>query len=421
MRARRPLFRLLASGVLTASFCATAAQYGVAQAVATLETASPEEVGLSSLVLERIGPAMQDLLDAERTGGVLTLVARRGEVVHWESHGWRVPGADPLEPTDLFRIYSMTKPVTSVAAMILVEEGTLSLDDEVSRFIPGFADVQVYDNGVLRPPARPMLVRHLLSHTSGLTYGIFGDSPVDSLYLQEFDLLDLYNGNNLTEVVNRVAALPLLDDPGDRWNYSVSTDVLGRVIEVVSGQSLDGFFHDRIFEPLGMTETGFQLPAGQTDRLVAMVASTGDGLRVLSSPSDPEVAGAPSWFSGGAGLVSSAADYLRFSTMLLRGGELDGVRILSTELVDSMRRNHLPPDLVPIPMPWSETGFGLGFAVSMAEHAGTYFWLGAANTYFWIDPEEDLIVFAWTQLQPPLGMPLDAVLRPIVYDAILRP
>ncbi len=390
-------------------------------AAQTWTTAAPEAVGLSSEVLAEIGPAMQGLVDREVTAGVMTLVARRGEIVHWDAQGWRVRDDDVLQPDDVFRIYSMTKPVTSVAAMMLVEQGLLSLDDELGGVIPAFADAQVYEDGGTRPPSRPILVRDLLLHTSGLTYGIFGNSPVDSLYARTLEVLSTGTGSDLETRVGTIASLPLIDDPGARWNYSVSTDVLGRVVEVVSGQSLDAFFRERIFEPLGMHDTGFRVPADEADRLVAMYARTEDDLVPAGSPGDDPFMRPPAWFSGGGGLVSSARDYFRFSQMLLNEGELDGTRLLDPETVRSMTRNHLPDELTPISGGGPNSGFGLGFAVSLGDNAGTYSWSGIANTHFWIDPENEIVAMAWTQLQPYGGAPLNRILRRIVYDAIRNP
>ncbi len=389
-----------------------------ADAQATGDLADPEEAGLSSEVLARIAPTMQQFIDNDRTAGIMTLVARRGEIVHWDAHGWRVQGEDPLDPNDIFRIYSMTKPVTSVAAMMLVEEGRLSLDDPLSSVVPSFAGVQVHDDGGLRPPARPILIRDLLTHTSGLTYGVFGNTPVDSLYRTRLNALDMGGDADLAERTDVLASLPLIDDPGARWNYSMSTDVLGRVVEVVSGQSLDTFFRERIFEPLGMYDTGFHVPAGKAGRLTRVYLRSRDGLVASPSRGGDPFARPPGWYSGGGGLTSTAADYLRFCEMLLGGGERDGVRILRPETVDLMTRNHLPDEMIPI-LGLPGQGFGLGFAVSVGDNPGTYWWSGVANTYFWIDPAEEIIAFAWTQLQPYGMAPVDRLLRPIVYDAIL--
>ncbi|MDE2876204.1 MAG: PQQ-dependent dehydrogenase, methanol/ethanol family [Gemmatimonadota bacterium] len=386
----------------------------------THTTAAPEEVGLDGEVLARIGPAMQEAIDQGVTAGIMTLVARRGEIVHWDARGWRVRDEDPLEPDDIFRIYSMTKPVTSVAVMMLVEDGRLSLDDEVASVIPAFAGVKVYqDNGNHRTPDRPMLIRHLLTHTSGLSYGYFGTSAVDSMYNADLNGPATLGGYDLERRVEILASLPMVDDPGDRWNYSLSTDLLGRVVEVVSGQSFDRFLQDRIFGPLGMHDTGFQVPADSQDRFTAMYWQTPEGLQMGDSPTEGSYTRTPAWLSGGGGLVSTASDYLRFCRMLLGGGELDGVRVLEAETVRLMTRNHLADGLLPV-MGIPGMGFGLGFAVPAGADDGAYWWSGVANTYFWIDPAEDIIAFAWTQLQPFGRAPVDRILRPLVQQAIMN-
>ncbi len=379
-------------------------------------TAKPEAVGMSSEVLAEIGPTMQALIDRAATGGIMTMVAREGEIVHWDAYGWRERDEDPLALDDIFRIYSMTKPVTSVAAMMLVEDGLLSLDDDLGDILPEFAGVKVYGDGATRAPERPISVRDLFLHTSGLTYGIFGDSPVDSMYNRALSALSRESGRNLAETVEAIGSLPLIDDPGARWNYSMSTDVLGRVVEVASGHSLDEFFRSRIFEPLGMDDTGFHVSAENLHRLTVVYSRTDDGLVVGS---DGSFTRPPHWYSGGGGLTSTAADYLRFCRMLLGGGELDGVRLLKAETVREMTTNQLPEDLAPISEWPSEQGFGLGFSVTLGVEEPTYLWSGVANTYFWVDPAEDLIVMAWTQLQPFGAAPLNRIIRPIVYRAIM--
>jgi CubicO group peptidase (beta-lactamase class C family) len=407
----RVLVRTIATVLLC---CAPLSSSALAQT-----TARPEDVGLSSEVLARIGPSMQALVDSGRTAGVMTLVARRGEIVHWQATGWRVLGEDRLEPDDVFRIYSMTKPVTSVAVMMLVEEGRLTLDTPLADILPAFARVQVYDGGRLRPPARPILIRHLLSHTAGLGYGDIGRTPVDSLY-RAARLGVWGTAGDLERTVDAIASLPLIFDPGSRWNYSMGVDVLGRVVEVVSGGPLDEFFRERIFEPLGMDDTGFHVQPEDRDRLTAAYAPSPNGLRLGESNVDGQHTRPAQWLSGGGGLTSTASDYLRFAQMLLGEGELDGVRLLEPETVRAMRTNQLPTELVPIPIGGQDQGFGLGFAVSMGENAGSYRWLGIAGTYFWIDPNEELIVFAWTQLRPSGGAPIDRVVSQIVYEAILE-
>jgi len=383
-------------------------------------TAEPEEVGMSSEVLDRIAPTMQQFIDGDRTAAIMTLVSRRGEIVHWDAQGWRVRDEDPLEPNDIFRIYSMTKPVTSVAAMILVEEGLLSLDDELGDIIPAFADVEVYQDAGNRRPSRPILIRDLLSHTSGLSYGIFGNSPVDSMYNARLNPVAMGAGANLEKRVATIASLPLIDDPGARWNYSYSTDVLGRVVEVASGQPLDVFFRERIFGPLGMHDTGFHVTADKLDRFTAMYRRGRDGLGPAGRSGNDPFTRPANWFSGGGGLTSTASDYLRFCRMLLGQGALDGVRILRPETVELMTSNHLPDEMIPILPGFGNQGFGLGFAVSVGEGAGTYSWSGIANTYFWVDPGEEIVAMAWTQLQPYGAAPLSAILRPFVYEAIIN-
>ena len=383
---------------------------------APLTTASPEEVGLSSEVLARIGPAMQDFVDRGRTAGVVTLVSRRGEIAHWDARGWRVRGKDPLEPNDIFRLYSMTKPVTSVAAMMLVEDGLISLNDKVGDVIPSFADVRVYQDMGSRRPHRPMRIRHLLTHTSGLSYG-FGSSRVDSMYNAMFDKKSGDPEPDLREWADSLASLPLVDDPGDRWNYSLSTDLLGHVIEVVSGQTLDRFLRERIFDPLGMHDTGFHVPEAKQDRFTALYRPAGKDLKVDDSPTDGSYSRPPAWLSGGGGLVSTAGDFLRFCRMLLGGGELDGVRLLQPETVRLMTRNQLEEDLLPV-LGIPGMGFGLGFAVPAGGEDEIYWGAGVANTYFWIDPAEEIVAFAWTQLQPFGAATVDRLLRRIVYEAI---
>ena len=334
---------------------------------AGLPTADPGSAGMSAEGLARIGPAMQAYVDDGRVAGVMTMVARRGQVVHWEAAGLRdVDAGDPLEPDDIFRIYSMTKPLTSVATMILAEEGALALDDPVSDFIPPFADVQVLaEDGARMPPEGPITIEQLLTHTSGLTYGLFGDTPVDRLY-NESGLLAASQG--LEDFAGRVADLPLLASPGERWNYSVSTDILGRVVEVVSGQPFDAFLRTRILDPLGMEDTAFMVPAEKLDRFTANYARPAGTLLMIDSPVDGQFTRAPPWLSGGGGLTSTASDYVRFAQMLLGDGQLGDVRILRPETVRMMRANRLPDAMVPIQLGTYLSpayGFGLGFAVAV--------------------------------------------------------
>lgn len=416
----RPVNRFALALVAFSAACA-APMDDTTAAAADITQGMPADVGLSAEGLAAIGPAMQELIDAGRTAGVMTMVARRGTIVHWEANGWRVLNEQPMERDDVFRIYSMTKPVTSVAIMMLVEEGKVELDQPLSDHIPAFGDVQVYDDGELRPPSRPITIRDLLRHTSGLTYGIFGNSPVDQMYVQTLNGLSRDSGEDLEATIELLATLPLLADPGTRWNYSMSTDVLGRVVEVASGMSLADFFRTRIFEPLDMDDTGFHVEARNLDRFTAVYARSDGGLAMEDSPIDGPFTREPSWYSGGGGLTSTAMDYLRFSQMLLNEGALDGERLLRPETVRDMRSNHLDADMPPISLgaPSHEYGFGLGFAVATAGgQPGHYWWAGVANTWFWIDPVEEIIAFAWTQYSPFGGVPVDPTLRGIVYESV---
>ena len=415
------------AGVVAAVLAPAALAQDDAEAHAGLPVASPGAVGMSADALDRIAPAMQAYVDDGRLAAVMTMVARRGQVVHWDAVGTRdTATGDPLERNDIFRIYSMTKPVTSVAVMILVEEGRVALADPVSKFVPELADVQVLTDGGDRVPAEgPITVEHLLTHTSGLTYGLFGDSAVDRLYNQA-NPLRLAEG--LEDFTRRVAELPLLASPGTRWNYSVSTDVLGRVVEVASGQAFDAFVEARILGPLGMDDTAFWVPAEKRGRFMANYAKVGDRLVVADSPVDGQYTRPPAFPSGGGGLTSTASDYIRFAQMLLAGGSLEGVRILAPETVAKMRTNHLPDALVPIDLGTYISpgyGFGLGFAVMVdpgaspePDNDGVFRWAGAANTFFWIDPEAELVGMVWTQFTPFAAYDLEREFQTLVYGAI---
>ena len=394
---------------------------------AGLPTASPDAVGISADGLARIDSAVQAYVDDGRVAAVMTMVARRGHVVHWAATGMRdLDAGDPLEPDDIFRIYSMTKPITSVAVMNLVENGAISLDDPVSKFIPAFADVTVLDDeGERVAPGGPITIEHLLTHTSGLTYGFFGDSPVDRLYNESGFFAQ---SEGLDDFARRVAALPLLASPGERWNYSVSTDILGRIVEVASGQSFDAFLRERILDPLGMDDTAFVVPAEKHSRFTANYQRSDDALQMIDSPEDGQYTRPPAWLSGGGGLASTASDYIRFAQMLLEDGTLGDARILAPETVAMMRSNRIPDALVPIQLGTYLSpgyGFGLGFAVAVDAEAtpepdnnGVFRWAGAANTFFWIDPEAELIGMVWTQFQPFTAYDLEREFQTLVYEAI---
>ncbi|MFI7073456.1 serine hydrolase domain-containing protein [Micromonospora sediminicola] len=401
----------------------------------------PDRVGFDPARLARIDQHFARYVDDGRLAGWQIVVTRRGEIAHSATYGLRDREAGtPVEADTLWRIYSMTKPITSVAAMMLWEEGRFELNDPVSRWLPEFADVRVYDKGsVLKPytvPAtEPIRIWHLLTHTAGLTYGFAQVSVVDGLYRAAGFDLGVPAGADLAAASAGLARLPLLFQPGTSWNYGVSTDVLGRLVEVVSGQSLEAFFAERILRPLGMTDTRWWVDAADAKRLAALytphpatsqaVRADGVGRAALAEPS---------WHSGGGGLVSTAADYHRFTQFLLRGGELDGVRLLGPRTLRFMTRNHLPGnrDLASFsPEGFAETvvdgiGFGLGFAVVLdpvpsrvPSSVGEFYWGGLASTAFWVDPVEEVTALLFTQLMPSSTYPLRGQLRQLVYSALV--
>ena len=401
-------------------------------------TTNPESVGLSTGRLERIRPWMQGYIDAGKLAGASVLVARAGEIAWVAAAGYAdIEQRRRFETGHLLRFYSMTKPVTSVAAMMLYERGLFQLDDPVARFIPALGDMQVHVSGEgddmrCEPARRPVTIHQLLTHTAGFTYGLDNDHPVSRLYRER--RTDFYPTDGaLDEVVSRLACLPLVHHPGERWNYGVATDVLGRLVEVVSGERLDRFFAEHILGPLGMNDTAFQVPPGKRERLARLYGPSNSGRLTLLEP--PEVSpyfDKVTTFAGGAGLISTLGDYFRFTEMLRRGGELDAVRLLGRKTVQYMTRNHLPGDLAEMGQEtFNETtyagiGFGLGFAVvqdparaAVLTSVGEYHWGGAASTAFWIDPAEDLTVIFLTQLLPSSTWPLRRELRALVYSALI--
>ncbi|MGI9432048.1 MAG: serine hydrolase domain-containing protein [Myxococcota bacterium] len=404
--------------------------------------AKPEDVGLSSDRLARIDEHLRTrYIDPGKIAGALTLVCRRGEVAHFSPLGQMdLERQKPMREDTLFRIYSMTKPITSVALMTLYERAAFSLSDPVSRFIPEWKKLRVYEAGnhpafLTSPCEREMTVRDLLIHTSGLTYGFMERTNVDAAYRK----LGIGGANTeegtLRETIEKLATLPLEFSPGTAWNYSVATDVCGYLIEVLSGKPLDEFFREEIFEPLGMTDTGFTVSPEKLDRFATLYSRRRDkSLKIEDDPEDSLYAGTRKFLSGGGGLVSTASDYLRFCLMLRGGGELDGARILGRKTLEFMRQNHLPGgvDLGDFATGmFSESlydgvGFGLGFSVELDPQAsqlidspGQYAWGGAASTAFWIDPVEDLIVVFMTQLMPSRVFNFRGQLKQIVYGALL--
>jgi CubicO group peptidase (beta-lactamase class C family) len=400
--------------------------------------AEPAEMGFDADRLRHIDSYLRRLLDDGRLPGYSVAVARRGQVSYLSSAGYQhVEDQVPVRPDALFRIYSMTKPITSVAALMLYEQGQFELRTPVSQFIPSFADARVYAGGpdlkpVTVPLTEPMRMGHLLTHTAGLTYGFHRVDAVDALYRAAGFEWSSPPGVDLAKACDIWAGLPLLFQPGAEWTYSVATDVLGRVIEVVSGQSLSTFIDEQILRPLGMPDTGFGVADRQLHRLARLYLAAGDGF----VPGDALGAGPvePTMLSGGGGLVSSAADYFRFTEFLRREGELDGTRLLSPRTVRYMRANHLPggADLETFGRPlFAETplrgvGFGLGVSVVLDPvRAGTlgspgeYGWGGAASTYFSIDPVEQTTLLFFTQLLPSSTLPLRSYLRQLVNQALV--
>jgi CubicO group peptidase (beta-lactamase class C family) len=378
----------------------------------TMEAVRPEDVGVSSARLHRIDDAMRRFVDKGTIAGAVTLLARRGKRVHFAATGLMdLEARRPMERDTIFRIASMTKPITATATLMLFEEGHFLLDDPVAQFLPEFGQTKVF----LRETGRgvevtgleqPITIRHLLTHTSGLTYDFYPDDPISRMYAAEHILRP---DETLADKVRRVAALPLAHQPGARWTYGVSHDVLGRLIEVISGQPFDVFLQQRIFTPLEMTDTGFSVPPDQLGRLTPVYAPDGrGGLRRDKSQSDRS--NPPAFLSGGGGMVSTAADYGRFCQTLLNGGVLSGTQLLGRKTVELMTADHWGRDHSPYPPGFpvlNGYGFGLGVRTlvdvarsGVPSSLGEYGWGGAHSTHFWIDPREQLFGLLLVQLAP---------------------
>ncbi len=401
----------------------------------------PAEVGVDRERLARIDAHLARYVDDGRLAGCQVLVTRRGRTVHSSVLGSRDTEAGlPVEPDTLWRIYSMTKPITAVVAMQLYEQGLLRLNDEVARWLPEFADMRVLVGGNVDlhktvPAAEPIRVWHLLSHTAGLSYAFTRSSLLDDIYRAAgADQLVDWDAD-LPEMCRRWGSLPLLFEPGTAWNYSVATDVLGRLVEVVTGQGLDEVFAERVLGPLGMHDTRWSVDEADAGRLAALyVPHPATGQAVRYDELGRRALSRPAMLSGGGGLVSTAADYARFTSALLRGGELDGVRLLGPRTLAYMTRNHLPGGGTLTSLgrgQFAETtyegiGFGLGFGVSVDPVAtkvtaspGEFTWGGLASTAFWVDPAEQLTAHFYTQLLPSSTYPVRTELRQLVYAALL--
>jgi CubicO group peptidase (beta-lactamase class C family) len=403
-------------------------------------TTDPAALGFDPRRLARLDTHFARYVDDGRLAGWHIVVTRRGQVVHSSTYGQRdLEAGLPVTEDTLWRVYSMTKPITSVVAMTLWEEGRLELTDEVSRYIPSFAKIRVYDKGsALRPytvPAtEPVRIWHLLTHTSGLTYGFMHANPVDERYrMAGFDLAPA-TGPDLAAVCDRLAALPLQFQPGSGWGYSIATDVLGRVIEVICGRPLDEVVAERVLRPLGMDDTRWWVEPADASRLAVLYAFDPGTGRTVRSDLGRYALEKPAALMGGSGLVSTAADYHRFTQLLLRGGELDGERILGSRTLRYMTRNHLPGggDLASFDAQgFPETtlvgiGFGLGFAVvenplpvKTLMSPGEFYWGGMASTAFWVDPAEEVTGMLFTQLLPSAIHPLRPQLHQLVYSALV--
>jgi CubicO group peptidase (beta-lactamase class C family) len=402
-------------------------------------TVSPAEVGFSAARLNKIGETMQRLVDQGLLAGMTTMIARRGLVFHYECHGMMdLESGKTMQPDAIFRIYSMTKPITSVAVMMLYEEGLFQLDDPVTKFIPEFNRLRVLssvsDSGAeLTELDREITIRHLLTHTSGLGYGLFEDSPIEDM-IRASNLVDpiLVLRNSLEETIRSVVEIPLAHQPGTGWRYSLATDVLGYLISVISDIPFDLYLEQKVFKPLGMNDTAFYVPSEKIERFTAMYGMGLEGDFMLFDAPETSPFLNPDYHpSGGAGLLSTTADYYRFAQMLLNGGELDGVRLIGPKTIELMTANHLPDDLIPIrlgPTPVPGHGFGLGVRVlvdpaqfGVLGSAGEYGWGGAASTYFWIDPKEELIGILMPQFLPAslLPVPLREIFKNLTYQALV--
>jgi CubicO group peptidase (beta-lactamase class C family) len=411
----------------------------------------PETVGLSSERLDRLHRRMTEkYVDSGLLPGFVVQVFRRRELAHSSAAGLMdIAREKTMREDTIFRIYSMTKPITALALMMLVEDGRIALDDEVPSFIPEWSGLGVYVSGILSltantagqfltvPPKRRMRVIDLVTHTSGLTYGFLMRTAVDAEY-RRLKIGDFQTPGGLHTFIEQLANVPLEFSPGDHWNYSVSIDVLGYLIQKLSGQGLGEFLRTRIFSPLGMHDTAFSVPANKLDRFPSCYTPKKDGgLEVQDDAQNSTYAEPPKLESGGGGLVSTAADYLRFCRMMLNGGELEGIRMLSPKTVEMFSLNLLPggkliADMIPGEGMFSEAGYaGAGFSLAcgvtmdlakahMPGSAGEYFWGGAASTAFWIDPEEDLAVVFMTQvIGTAARLVLRRDLRSLVYSALI--
>ncbi len=433
--------RMFLAGFALALCTLTSPAQQSARHVLDMTVTRPEAVGFSSERLERLHALMQQVVDQKQIAGIVTILARHGKVVDYRTYGQRdMASGSPMTRDVIFRDFSMTKPVTGVAMMILYEQGKWLPSDPIAKYIPEFAHLKVY-NGVsadgkmiLVDPDHAPTMRELMTHTAGFTYGIFGTTPVDAMYRDAH----LFECKNLQEFIDKLAKIPLLYQPGKGWTYSMSMDVEGYIVEKLSGQTLPDFMRDRIFKPLGMKDAGFYVPAGKRSRFTTLYR-TGPNGELLADNNGGNVprdySAEPAMPSGGGGMVSTAEDYYRFAQMLANGGELDGKRILAPATVRLMASNHVPAELLTgqysIGYQVMRPGFGYGYncavvfdppEANLPEGKGTFFWDGAAGTWFWIDPTNDVVFVGMIQrMLGPASPNLEYLSRSVVYQALVEP
>ncbi len=396
---------------------------------AELPVAAPESAGMSSEKLKKVDVIVSDLIEKKSLAGASVAVARQGKVVYFKTFGMMdVEAGKPMREDTIFRIYSMSKSITTAAALLLVDEGKINLDDPVANYIPEFKEPKVWVDGAAKPAKRGPTVRDLMRHTAGLTYGSGAGAEADKQF-REAKILD--RGTDLETMGARLGKLPLAYEPGTRWLYSCSVDVLGRVVEVASGLKLDAFLKRRLFDPLDMKDTGFFVPAEQAGRFATTYQSDGKGaLKVSDAAATSQFLKNPAQFSGGGGLVSTTRDYLRFLIMIASGGQLDGKRLLKPETVALMTHNQLAPEAMPIAFGAQKrtgVGFGLGFNVRVASTpdwdaagpVGEYGWGGMASTHYWASPKHDLVVVTMEQTLP-YSFKLEWAVKGPIYDAVIK-
>jgi CubicO group peptidase (beta-lactamase class C family) len=407
---------------------------------AGIAPAKPDTVGFSAERLQRLEKGMQSYIDQKQLAGMVTVLARHGKVVHEKTYGvMDLQSGAPMKADTITRIFSMTKPITGVAMMMLYEEGKFRLTDPISRYIPEFKDLKVFagmgadGKPILEAPKHAPTIGELMSHTAGFTYGLFGASPVDKMYQAASPLASA----NLQEFINKMAQLPLAYQPGEGWVYSVSVDIQGYLVEKLSGQPLGTFMRERIFNPLGMKDTGFSVPADKVSRVATIYNGSANGL--VPMPRDPNISKEPGLPQGGGGLYSTALDYLRFTQMLVNEGELDGQRLLAPSSVELMRTNRVPDEIrngkfgIGNYRQQPGLGFGLDFAIledplklGSTAGKGSYLWDGIAGTWFWVDPTNDIVFVGIIQRMmtgaPMSSMPnIEDFSRQLVYQALIEP